>query len=264
MGRPYSTENRWPLGPKVSREETVDRQAQSTDVMDDDLVKVAGSRKIIADQNPAHPALCCRDYNSHQYVYIHSIDSKLHSALQRPYIVFGKTIPEAKLKDLKSLLHLIPQEYHSFYVNLDADKHIEDDLEGFSVQVDDVVNKPPSEGKYEKIKSALISRLTPSNKDCLRQVVKYEELGDRKPSQLLRHMRSLGGSAMTDEMLLFLWSSRLPAQVQALLQLNLYHMDLDTLAELADKVNGVSTQPMLIKLLPQFNRSIIHRPHPMC
>ncbi|KAI8432526.1 hypothetical protein MSG28_013523 [Choristoneura fumiferana] len=47
----------------------------------------------------------------------------------------GKPIPEAKLKDLKSLLHLIPQEYHSFYVNLDADKHIEDDLEGFSDHV---------------------------------------------------------------------------------------------------------------------------------
>ncbi|KAI8423583.1 hypothetical protein MSG28_012669 [Choristoneura fumiferana] len=44
----------------------------------------------------------------------------------------GKPIPEAKLKDLKSLLHLIPQQYLSFYVNLDADKHIEDDLEGFS------------------------------------------------------------------------------------------------------------------------------------
>lgn len=115
----------------------------------------------------------------------------------------------------------------------------------YLIQVDDVVNKPPADGKYEKIKETLISRLTPSNKDCLRQVVKYEELGNRKPSQLLRHMRSLGRSAMTDEMLLFLWSTRQPAPVQAFIATQPSNMDLDTLAELADKVNEVSTQPIL-------------------
>ncbi|XP_073956928.1 uncharacterized protein [Choristoneura fumiferana] len=56
--------------------------------------------------------------------------------IMEPLWPTGKPIPEAKLKDLKSLLHLIPQEYHSFYVNLDADKHIEDDLEGFSGELD--------------------------------------------------------------------------------------------------------------------------------
>ncbi|KAI8440584.1 hypothetical protein MSG28_001811 [Choristoneura fumiferana] len=68
----------------------------------------------------------------------YGLTSDIQKSSETGYILFyqsrdaRKPIPEAKLKDLKSLLHLIPQEYHSFYVNLDADKHIEDDLEGFS------------------------------------------------------------------------------------------------------------------------------------
>ncbi|KAI8422477.1 hypothetical protein MSG28_006298 [Choristoneura fumiferana] len=68
----------------------------------------------------------------------------------------GKPIPEAKLKDLKSLLHLIPQEYHSFYVNLDADKHIEDDLEGF-LNPSSFVAKPYP-GVHEVIREAFLKK----------------------------------------------------------------------------------------------------------
>lgn len=44
----------------------------------------------------------------------------------------GKPIAEAKLKDLKSILHLIPKDAHEFYVNLVGDDQIKEDLEGFS------------------------------------------------------------------------------------------------------------------------------------
>ncbi|KAF9817208.1 hypothetical protein SFRURICE_013996 [Spodoptera frugiperda] len=48
----------------------------------------------------------------------------------------GKHVSEAKLKELKSMLHLIPQDSHDFYVKLVGQDDIEDDLEGFSVQSD--------------------------------------------------------------------------------------------------------------------------------
>ncbi|KAF9791441.1 hypothetical protein SFRURICE_014779 [Spodoptera frugiperda] len=41
----------------------------------------------------------------------------------------GKLVSEAKLKDLKSMLHLIPQDSYDFYVKLVGQDDIEDDLE---------------------------------------------------------------------------------------------------------------------------------------
>ncbi|KAH9638297.1 hypothetical protein HF086_007400 [Spodoptera exigua] len=48
----------------------------------------------------------------------------------------GKAIPGPKLKDLKSLLHLIPQDAKGFYQNLTADDDLLDDVDGFSGVVD--------------------------------------------------------------------------------------------------------------------------------
>lgn len=44
----------------------------------------------------------------------------------------GKPVPHAKLRDLKSMLHLILQDSYEFYVKLVGNDDIEDDLEGFS------------------------------------------------------------------------------------------------------------------------------------
>lgn len=48
----------------------------------------------------------------------------------------GKPIPEPKLKDLKSLLHLIPEDAQYFYKNLTGDGTVQDDIDGFSGEVD--------------------------------------------------------------------------------------------------------------------------------
>ncbi|CAG9765894.1 unnamed protein product [Ceutorhynchus assimilis] len=48
----------------------------------------------------------------------------------------GKPIAEAKLKDIKSYLHLIPLADHPFYVNLIGDDTIEEDLEGYNANLD--------------------------------------------------------------------------------------------------------------------------------
>ena len=44
----------------------------------------------------------------------------------------GKPIPEAKLKDLKNMMHLIPKDAQQYYKNVTGDENIEDDIEGFS------------------------------------------------------------------------------------------------------------------------------------
>lgn len=48
----------------------------------------------------------------------------------------GKAIPGPKLKDLKSLLHLIPNDAKGFYQTLTSDENILDDVDGFSGEID--------------------------------------------------------------------------------------------------------------------------------
>src|SRR5580765_8436785 len=55
-------------------------------------------------------------------------------------------------------------------------------------EIKDVITHPPKEKKYETLKKALIQRLTDSREQQIRQLLEHEELGDRKPSQFLRHL----------------------------------------------------------------------------
>lgn len=48
----------------------------------------------------------------------------------------GKPIPAAKLNDIKSLMHLIPRDAHTFYKSLTGDNNVEDDIDGFSGPLD--------------------------------------------------------------------------------------------------------------------------------
>lgn len=59
----------------------------------------------------------------------------------------------------------------------------------FSREVKDVILNPPACDKYGKLKTELIKRLTASNEKKLKQLLMHEELGDRKPSQFLRHLK---------------------------------------------------------------------------
>lgn len=44
----------------------------------------------------------------------------------------GKEISAPKLKDIKSIMHLIPQDCKNFYKNVQGRDGIEDDIDGFS------------------------------------------------------------------------------------------------------------------------------------
>lgn len=48
----------------------------------------------------------------------------------------GKPIAAAKLSDIKSLMHLIPRDAHTFYKNLRGDNNVEDDIDGFGAEPD--------------------------------------------------------------------------------------------------------------------------------
>ena len=54
----------------------------------------------------------------------------------------------------------------------------------------DVLNAPPATGRYEFVKKELIKRVGESDAKSLRHVIEKEQMGDRKPSQFYRDLRS--------------------------------------------------------------------------
>lgn len=113
-------------------------------------------------------------------------------------------------------------------------------------EVEDILMNPPKEGKYIKLKEVLLSRLSTTEEQRVRQLLSEEELGDLKPSQFLRRLKSLAGSSLSDTNILRqLWLRRLPQQAQAILATQA-DMELDKVADLADRIVEVSTGPTSI------------------
>lgn len=119
------------------------------------------------------------------------------------------------------------------------------------VEVEDIISNPPApEQKYSKLKYELIHRLSMSEGQRVRQLINEEDLGDRRPSQFLRHLRSLAGTVLTDEKFLCqLWMRRLPASVQVILAAQ-SGQSLDKLADLADKVSEITASQSVYSIAP--------------
>ncbi|CAH8441803.1 unnamed protein product, partial [Dicrocoelium dendriticum] len=85
-------------------------------------------------------------------------------------------------------------------------------------EVIDILDPMPTDSPYDILKAAILKRTTSSDESRLQQLLSGVELGDRTPSQLLRHMRSLVGSATLDDSILRqLWLKCLPANTTAIL-----------------------------------------------
>ncbi|XP_013171887.1 PREDICTED: uncharacterized protein LOC106120962 [Papilio xuthus] len=108
----------------------------------------------------------------------------------------------------------------------------------YSKEVKDLIINPPSTNKFEKLKTELIKRLTASKEKKLTQLLMHEEMGDRKPSQFLRHLESLGGSQISTDFLKTVWVSRLPTGIQTVLA-GQTSTTIEEMADIADRINDL-------------------------
>ncbi|XP_030745006.1 uncharacterized protein LOC115874082 [Sitophilus oryzae] len=110
---------------------------------------------------------------------------------------FWRTSPELWFFQVESQfqVHHVRSDitkYHLVVATLDHDT-ISD--------VSDIIRTPPLVDRYTALKGAILARLTDSPDAQLHKLLTGVELGDKRPSQLLRHMRSLAGTRVSDDVL---------------------------------------------------------------
>jgi len=100
---------------------------------------------------------------------------------------------------------------------------------------------PSANDPYTTLKTKLVRRLSASRDQRVRQLLTQEEMGDRKPSQFLRHLISLAPD-VPDDFVRSIWFSRLPLHIQAILA-GQSEGNLEAASQLADMIAEVAPRP---------------------
>lgn len=148
--------------------------------------------------------------------------------------IFSKQLPDLYFCQLES-------QFRNAQITQDQTKfdYVVSYLEPQYLQfVSDIVRVPPAENKYDTLKNRLVAEFTDSEQRKLRRVIKEIELGDDKPSQLLKKMKDLAGNALTDDALKSLWLERLPENVRAVI--SIVEGDSTQWAKQADKIMEIN------------------------
>ncbi|XP_039954202.1 uncharacterized protein LOC120770683 [Bactrocera tryoni] len=105
-------------------------------------------------------------------------------------------------------------------------------------QISDIILNPPNSELYTTLKNQIITQFAGSEQKRVKKLLQEQELGDMRPSQLLREMRSLSGREINDNILKSIWMSRLPSHMRLIISIS--NEPLDKVALLADKICEVS------------------------
>lgn len=107
------------------------------------------------------------------------------------------------------------------------------------LEVADILRSPPTAEKYSALKTAILARLMDSADRQLHKALTGLELGDRKPSQLLRQMQLLAGDRASNDVIRVKWLDLLPPTTRRLLQL-FKASSLEELATAADEIEDLN------------------------
>ncbi|CAH0701181.1 unnamed protein product [Spodoptera exigua] len=131
------------------------------------------------------------------------------------------------------------------------------------IQVSDLITCPPPIEKYKAIKERLISCYEESDQRQLQKLLSEMDLGDQKPSHLLRKMRTLSNGNISDETIKLLWLRLLPPSVTSVLAVT-EDIDVNKMSQIADKIliNSTRTETKCGRAMLDTNGSAQLRPSP--
>ena len=128
-----------------------------------------------------------------------------------------------------------------------------------AIEIRDLILRPPEENPYNVLKAQLIKRTAASEQRRLQQLLSTEELGDRKPTQLLRRLQQLAGDTpglLDGNFLKELFLQRLPSQIRMVLASTRDGTPIEDLAQLADKIIEVAAPPIMSLTAPMASVSL--------
>lgn len=96
---------------------------------------------------------------------------------------------------------------------------------------------------YETLKTSILQRCSLSNSEKIRKLLTNQGHDEKRPSQLLRDLKTLAGNNVADEILKEIWMQRLPSHIQTVLQVS--SENLDKLGILADNIASI-VQPEIL------------------
>ncbi|XP_014778807.1 uncharacterized protein LOC106875253 [Octopus bimaculoides] len=107
-------------------------------------------------------------------------------------------------------------------------------------EVRELIMAPPDTVSFDTFKTTLLTRMEESQQKRLCQLLLTEELGDKKPSQLLRQMKQLmGDDNLPNRVLKQLFRQHLPSNTQVVLTATKDSKSVVELTELADRIADV-------------------------
>lgn len=112
----------------------------------------------------------------------------------------------------------------------------------YAREVKDVILQPHQTTPYTDLRSKLSERLSSSQEAKTRRLLETEEIGDRKPSAFLRHLKDLAGSKVDETVVRQLWLGRLPTSMQQILATQ-KDAALDKVGTLADAIFDTKSSP---------------------
>ena len=127
-----------------------------------------------------------------------------------------------------------------------------------AAEIRDLILSPPAENPYDVLKEQLVKRTAASEQKRLQQLFSSEELGDHKPTQLLRRLQQLAGDTTGADgaFLRELFLQRLPTNIRMVLASTRSDTPINEIAQLADKIIKVSV-PQVASISAQPNSSDI-------
>ncbi|CAB3388540.1 Hypothetical predicted protein [Cloeon dipterum] len=158
-------------------------------------------------------------------------DGDIHSATLR--------LPDFWHANPKAWFRIADGHFHTRNIRNDTAKyyHVIRSLDIKAVQdMDDILDDDALKNNYDAFKDKVIGRFAATTEEKLRELISAQDLGDRTPSQFLRHLQSLAEKNVNEKLLGTVWSDRLPVQVQTVIASHLKTLPLEKVADLADDV----------------------------